>query len=156
MRSTPHVREQRSTKHDRRDVRGEALHGPILRHHARAPPRHRDRRPCERFCGRQDRRHTQRQRNRPRGRTRPPGACRAPRDEREERKAREMSRYDYEISKQITLQDYPFYALIMAAMRQADTSNSYLLRQIFPGVADELYDRYQAPGGRLAEDPPYY
>jgi len=67
-----------------------------------------------------------------------------------------MSRYDYEISKQITLQDYPFYALIMAAMRQADTSNSYLLRQIFPGVADELYDRYQAPGGRLAEDPPYY
>jgi len=31
-----------------------------------------------------------------------------------------MSRYDYEISKDI---DYPFYALIMAAMRKADSFN---------------------------------
>lgn len=61
-----------------------------------------------------------------------------------------MSHYDYECSKQILLQvDPPFYALIMAAMRSADTHNSALLFAAFPAVWDELQQRYNAPGGLL-------
>jgi len=32
-----------------------------------------------------------------------------------------MSYYDYEYSKHLEMQDPPFYGLIMAAMRKADT-----------------------------------
>jgi hypothetical protein len=60
-----------------------------------------------------------------------------------------MSHYDYECSKQILLNDPPFYALIMAAMRKADTGNLARLRLVFPGVLDELQQRYNAPGGLL-------
>jgi hypothetical protein len=66
-----------------------------------------------------------------------------------------MSRYDYELSKKIDLHDYPFYALIMAAMRKADTENSFDLRVAFPSTFNELQARYNAPGGRLSYDPPY-
>ena len=60
-----------------------------------------------------------------------------------------MSFHEYQTSKLIAAQDYPFYALIMAAMRQADTSNMAKLRAAWPGVADELQWRYDAPGGLL-------
>jgi hypothetical protein len=60
-----------------------------------------------------------------------------------------VSRYDYEVSQQIALHDFPFAALIMAAMRQADTQNMAALRAAFPGVAAELEARYHAPGGLL-------
>ena len=60
-----------------------------------------------------------------------------------------MSRYDYETSRHIEGQDYPFYALIMAAMRQADTDNTELLKAAWPEVYDELKQRYNAPGGVL-------
>lgn len=60
-----------------------------------------------------------------------------------------MSHFDYQTSKLIVLQDYPFYALIMAAMRQADTLNAALLREAFPRVWTELENRYHAPGGLL-------
>ena len=63
-----------------------------------------------------------------------------------------MSRYDYEASKAIVAQDWPFYALIMAAMRQADTQTAYTLRNAWPHVWDELQARYNAPGGRLGDD----
>jgi hypothetical protein len=63
-----------------------------------------------------------------------------------------VSFYDYEVSKEIALHDYPFYALIMAAIRQADTENARNLRMAFPGVAFELQARYNAPGGRLPGD----
>jgi hypothetical protein len=64
----------------------------------------------------------------------------------------QMSRYDYEASKQISASDYPFYALIMAAMRQADTYNANELRHAWPQVWDELQSRYNAPGGVLETD----
>jgi hypothetical protein len=64
-----------------------------------------------------------------------------------------MSRFDYEVSKVITQHDYPFYALLMAAMRQADTGNMALLEQAFPETATELRARYNAPGGVLAGEP---
>jgi hypothetical protein len=63
-----------------------------------------------------------------------------------------MSHHDYEVSKLISSHDYPFYALIMAAMRQADTDNAESLRKAFPDVRAELQARYDAPGGILPEE----
>jgi len=47
----------------------------------------------------------------------------------------------------VLLSDNEFYALIMAAMRRADTDNQRLLREAWPEVWDELQLRYNAPGG---------
>ena len=58
-----------------------------------------------------------------------------------------MSLYDYRASQRLGAGDPPFYALIMAAMRQADTDNAALLRSIFPDTWKELQARYNAPGG---------
>jgi hypothetical protein len=63
-----------------------------------------------------------------------------------------MSKFDYEISKTIAANGFPFYALVMAAMRQADTGNAILLAQAFPDVDAELRARYNAPGGVLPSD----
>lgn len=63
-----------------------------------------------------------------------------------------MSRYDYEKSKEIAAKDYPFYALIMAAMRQADTNNAANLKAAFPETWKELEARYNAPAGILEGD----
>ena len=60
-----------------------------------------------------------------------------------------MSHYDYKASQQIAAKDYPFYALIMAAMRKADSANAEYLEQAFPMVWRELQARYNAPGGYL-------
>ncbi len=60
-----------------------------------------------------------------------------------------MSIYDYEVSKKIAAQDYPFYALVMAAMRQADTDNLAKLQAAFPATFTELQARYHAPAGLL-------
>lgn len=60
-----------------------------------------------------------------------------------------MSRYDYKMSQQIEIKNYPFYGLIMAAMRQADTENLRRLREAFPDIYQELQERYHAPGGFL-------
>jgi len=60
-----------------------------------------------------------------------------------------MSLYDYLISQIIAAHDYPFYALIMAAMRKADTHNTIRLKSVFPNTWQELQDRYNAPAGRL-------
>ena len=63
-----------------------------------------------------------------------------------------MSHYDYEVSKHIAGHDYPFYALLMALMRQADTDNLNKLKAIWPEVYAELEQRYNAPGGILANE----
>lgn len=65
-----------------------------------------------------------------------------------------MSLYDYKASKSEAFIDAPFYALIMAAMRRADTPNSRALQKAFPFVWAELQTRYNAPGGRLPSDGP--
>jgi len=64
-----------------------------------------------------------------------------------------MSLYDYRVSRLLSADDPSFYALIMAAMRQADTVNIEKLRTAFPSVWDEFHARYHAPGGRLPGDP---
>lgn len=63
-----------------------------------------------------------------------------------------MSFHDYEYSRLLHHNDAPFYALVMAAMRRADTENLEKLKSLFPDTWEELQARYNAPGGRLAED----
>jgi hypothetical protein len=63
-----------------------------------------------------------------------------------------MSLYDYKMSLKISSEDHPFYALIMAAMRQADDINIGSLRRAFPKVWEELFARYNTPGGELPEE----
>jgi len=63
-----------------------------------------------------------------------------------------MSFYDYQISQTISDQQYPFYALIMAAMCQANTGNLARLCKVFPDIYDELIERYKAPGDMLPEE----
>jgi len=62
-----------------------------------------------------------------------------------------MSLHEYEKSKEIAVQNYPFYAIIMAAMRQADSWNFEQLKAIFPETCAELQERYNAPGGILGD-----
>jgi len=63
-----------------------------------------------------------------------------------------VSLYEYKESQQIALQDYGFYSLIMAAMRKADSNNSYALATAFPATWDELQERYNAPGGLIGDE----
>ena len=60
-----------------------------------------------------------------------------------------MSLYDYRMSQDIAKQGYPFYALIMAAMRQGDNENVEKLKDAWPLLWDEMFKRYSAPGGLL-------
>jgi hypothetical protein len=63
-----------------------------------------------------------------------------------------MSRHDYEMSREIAGQGYSFAALIMAAIRKADTDNKMLLLAAWPEIARELQARYNAPGGFVTDD----
>lgn len=60
-----------------------------------------------------------------------------------------MSYHDYRCSQVLYGDDYPFYGLIMAAMRGADDVNTAKLKAAWPDVYEELYARYHAPGGLL-------
>lgn len=61
-----------------------------------------------------------------------------------------LSLYDYRAGLEIAALDPPFYALIMAAYRRADTANAAKLRAAWPDVVSELEARYHAPGGLLS------
>jgi len=63
-----------------------------------------------------------------------------------------MSYFDYRAAQQLEVDDVPFYALIMAAMRRADTDNTNKLAAAFPEVWQELRARYNAPGGHLPNE----
>lgn len=63
-----------------------------------------------------------------------------------------MSLHGYHVSKKLAAGDPPFYSLIMAAMRKADTANLTKLQRAFPDVWIELQRRYDAPLGALPED----
>lgn len=60
-----------------------------------------------------------------------------------------MSYHEYRIGQEIAAHDYPFYSLIQAAMRKADTDNAAALREAFPSTWAELERRYHAPGGLI-------
>ena len=61
-----------------------------------------------------------------------------------------MSLYNYEVGLRISAQGYPFYALVQAAMREADTDNLEKLKAAFPDQWKDLQERYHAPAGKLA------
>lgn len=63
-----------------------------------------------------------------------------------------MSHYDYTRATHPSLRGAPFYALIMAAMLNADTTNAAKLRDAFPEVWAEVAARYWSPGGELPGD----
>ena len=64
--------------------------------------------------------------------------------------------YSYQQGLEISRHGYPFYALIQAAMRQADDQNLHRLKMCWPDVYEDLYARYHAPGGLLPheQEPP--
>jgi len=62
------------------------------------------------------------------------------------------SRYDYMRGRELYAEDTPFYALIQAAMRRADTNNLEMLKDCWPEVWKELQERYDTPGGYLKEE----
>ena len=66
-----------------------------------------------------------------------------------------MSYIIYKQSKAIVMGegevDPPFYAIIMAAMRKADTRNLNHLKAAFPYCWKELQLRFNAPGGFLSK-----
>lgn len=65
-----------------------------------------------------------------------------------------MSLHEYQVSQRISANDPPFYALIMAAFRKADTDNLGKLRCAFPVEWIEFEMRYHAPGGLLEGELP--
>jgi hypothetical protein len=53
-----------------------------------------------------------------------------------------MTQHDFIIRRKIEELDPPFYAIIMAAFRKADSTNAKLLQDAFPEIWAEFYDRY--------------
>ena len=49
-----------------------------------------------------------------------------------------LNEHEYMMSLNIAVRDYPFYALIATAMRQADTDNLERLKSAFPGIYESL------------------
>jgi hypothetical protein len=64
-----------------------------------------------------------------------------------------MSLHEYRAAVALWKSDPPFYALIMAAMYRADSTNAAKLAEAFPEVWDEVNARYHAPGGVLEGEP---
>ena len=63
-----------------------------------------------------------------------------------------MSIHDYKEGRELEARDTPFYALIQAAMRRADTTNLEMMKGCWPEVWTELVERYNSPGGYLKEE----
>ena len=61
-----------------------------------------------------------------------------------------MSHYEYLIGIEISEKNPPFYAIIQAAMRQADSDNLDKLKAAFPDTFRELAFRYDSAGGYLS------
>ncbi len=58
-----------------------------------------------------------------------------------------MTLHEYRASQELSRTGVNFYALIMAAMRGADSVNLPKLKAAWPEVWNELQARYNAPGG---------
>lgn len=63
-----------------------------------------------------------------------------------------MGLHEYFFSQGIELSGSPFGAIIMAAMRKADTDNLTKLKLMWPEIWEELDKRYHVPGGILPKD----
>lgn len=60
-----------------------------------------------------------------------------------------MARFDYIFSRELLDSSPTFDALIMAAMRKADSTNIEKLKKAWPEVWKELQARYNSRGGWL-------
>ena len=60
-----------------------------------------------------------------------------------------MSLHSYQRAMEMSAQDEPFYALIMAAMVRADSDNIEMLKSCWPDTWAELDASYHASGGIL-------
>lgn len=63
-----------------------------------------------------------------------------------------LSRYEYDWSRQASGEDWPFYGIIMLAMRRADSGNLERLKAVFPQVWQDLEARHRAVGGVLPRE----
>lgn len=63
-----------------------------------------------------------------------------------------MSRYSYLESRLLNVQNVPFYALIMAAMRKADPVNLSKLQTAWPNIWVELLERFNTAGGYTTQE----
>ncbi len=63
-----------------------------------------------------------------------------------------MSLYNYQKSIQIVSQDYPLYALIMAAMQQSSGFELEKLKGAFPSIYYEVMERNNTSRGVLEDD----
>jgi len=61
-----------------------------------------------------------------------------------------LNAIDYKVSQR--LHSLPFYSLIAAAMRGADSINLVKLQSCFPEIWESLQARYDAGGGILESD----
>jgi hypothetical protein len=66
-----------------------------------------------------------------------------------------MSLHHFQVSQKIEAENYPFYALIMAAIRKADSDNLAKLDAAWPEVRAELTYRYWSAGGLLPGEEGY-
>jgi hypothetical protein len=62
-----------------------------------------------------------------------------------------LNQYEYRKSLEISAYGYPFYALLAALMRDADTDNLEKLRSAFPGIYESLVRWTKTPGAYLDE-----
>ena len=63
-----------------------------------------------------------------------------------------MSYHEYLDATELVKDEYPFYALIMAAYARADSGNAARLRAAFPSECAEMDARYNSPGGTLPDE----
>lgn len=64
------------------------------------------------------------------------------------------SHFDYEQSKHIAAQNYTFYGLLFALLRQADSFNLEKIEREWPEEVAEFRARYNAPGGYIGKEKP--
>lgn len=63
-----------------------------------------------------------------------------------------MSLHEYLYSKTLDRYDPPFYALLFAMMRKADSDNVRIIGLLWPKKFEEFNARYNSRGGVLPED----
>jgi len=58
---------------------------------------------------------------------------------------RELNEHEYKESLRLAIGEFPFYAIVAAAMRQADTDNLKKLKAAFPGIWESLLEWVHKP-----------
>ncbi len=64
-----------------------------------------------------------------------------------------MSLANFKLARLVRVANLPFETLIMAAAIKAKTADFDRLRELFPDIVNEAYDRMHHEGGVLPTDP---